>query len=88
MSDPFQSFTDSPIGPARTAIAVVPSDNTALPRLPKALYIGGGGDVTLRCVDSAADVVLSAVPAGSVLPVRAQFVRATGTTATAIVALG
>ncbi|KQN76309.1 hypothetical protein ASE90_11710 [Sphingomonas sp. Leaf67] len=88
MSDPFQSFTDSPVGPARTATAVTPSDSAPLLRLPKALYIGGGGDVTLRCVDSSADIVLSAVPGGSVLPVRAQFVRSTGTTATAIVALG
>ena len=88
MSDPFQSFTDSPVGPARSAVAVEPSDGVPLPRLPKALYVGGGGDVTLRCVDSNADIVLSAVPAGSILPVRALFVRATGTTATAIVALG
>jgi len=88
MSDPFQSFADSPVGPARTATAVTPSDSVALQRLPKALYVGGGGDLTLRCVDSGTDVVMSAVPAGSILPVRAQFVRATGTTATAIVALG
>ncbi|KQM30563.1 spike base protein, RCAP_Rcc01079 family [Sphingomonas sp. Leaf10] len=88
MSDPFQSFTDSPVGPARSAVAVTPSDSVPLLRLPKALYIGGGGDVALRCIDNSTDVVLSAVPGGSVLPLRAQFVRATGTTATAIVALG
>lgn len=88
MSDPFQSHADSPVGPARTAAAVVPSDAVPLPRLPKALYVGGSGDVTLRLIDAAADIVLTAVPAGSILPVRARFVRATGTTATAIVALG
>ncbi len=87
MSDSFKSFADSPVGPARSAIAVVPSDTVPLVRLPKALYVGGSGDIVLRAVDNTDDVVLAGIAAGSILPVRAQIVRATGTTATQIVAL-
>lgn len=71
---------------ARGAISVTPSD-TAMLTSCRALYIGGAGDVTLRAKDSSVDAVFTAVPAGTVLPVQARFVRATGTTATAIVSL-
>jgi hypothetical protein len=84
--DDFSSLTDSPISPARRAFAVTPSDSTPLARLPKALYVGGAGNVTLRAVDSVADVTI-AVQAGQVLPLRASHVRAAGTTATGLVAL-
>ncbi|MEZ5656801.1 MAG: hypothetical protein R3E04_13125 [Sphingobium sp.] len=55
--------------------------------IPKALYVGTGGTVILRGVDSAADVTFKNVANGQILDVQAQFVRATGTTATDIVAL-
>ena len=86
MNDPFQSFGDSAADPARRAFAVTPSDADELTLLPKALMIGAAGAIVLRPVDSAADVTVTVV-AGQIVPIRAQFVRATGTTATAIVAL-
>ena len=86
MNDPYQSFADSAADPARRAFAVVPSDTAELALLPKALLIGGAGAVVLRPVDSPADVTV-AVAAGQIVPIRASHVRATGTTATAIVAL-
>lgn len=86
-TDPFMNVADSSSGPARRAFAVVPSDSADLPVLPKALYVGGGGTVVLRTVDASADVAFRNVAAGQVLDVRAQFVRAAGTTATDIVAL-
>lgn len=84
--DPFQSFGDSIGDPARRAFTVTPSDSAELVSLPKALLIGGAGIVVLRPVDSAADVTIPVV-AGQIVPIRASFVRATGTTATQIVAL-
>lgn len=73
-------------GPARNAAAVTPHDTNPINRCD-ALYVGGAGSVTLRTDDDDGDVLFTAVPAGSVLPVRAKYVRLTGTTATGIVAL-
>lgn len=86
MLDPFRFSDDNAAHPARRAFAVTPHDSAELPVLPKALLVGGAGAVTLRAVDSSADVTIPAA-AGQILPIRAQFVRATGTTATAILAL-
>lgn len=86
MIDSFKNYGDSAADPARRAFTVTPSDAAELTLLPKALLIGGAGNIVLRPVDSSADVTIAAV-AGQIVPIRAQFVRATGTTATAIVAL-
>lgn len=86
MIDPFQNFGDSAADPARRAFAVAPNDTAELALLPKALMVGGGGTIVLRAVDSAADVTVTVV-AGQIVPIRASYVRATGTTATGIVGL-
>jgi hypothetical protein len=86
MPDPFQSHADRLADPARRAFAVTPNDAAELQLLPKALLIGGAGTLTLRAIDAAADVTVTVV-AGQCLPIRASHVRATGTTATGIVAL-
>lgn len=86
MTDKFDQFTDSPNAPSRSVLAVTPHDANALPQLPKALYIGTGGDVTLRCVDDAVDVTFRNVPSGALIRARARHVRATGTTAADILA--
>lgn len=85
--DPFAALADSAQAPSRNAIAITPHDANELPLLPKALYIGTGGHVTLRSVDAVADVTFRNVASGQVIDVRARFVRAAGTTASDIVAL-
>lgn len=80
-------IVDSVIAPSTRAAAVAPHDVNPLGEVPKALYVGTGGNVTLRGIGGGADVVLKNVPAGSIVPVRALYVRATGTTAADIVAL-
>ena len=85
-TDRFGSLADDADNPARQAFAVTPSDSAELPILPKALIVGGGGALVLRAVDSAVDVTVT-VLAGQMLPIRAQFVRATGTSASNIVGL-
>lgn len=85
-TDSFAGIADTPISPARRAYAVMPSDHDPLPRLPKALFVGGAGELVVRAVDSSQDVVLT-VSAGQILPLRTSHVRATGTTAAGIVAL-
>ncbi len=76
----------SDAGPALNATAVTPHDTNAIVRC-RALWVGGAGNITLRTNDGNADVLFSNIPAGSVLPVGAKYIRATGTTAALIVAL-
>lgn len=77
------------ITPADTFLAVTPSDTVAIRAAlgeTKGLYVGGAGNVTcIDCTNTA--VTFTAVPAGTVLPVRTRRVNSTNTTATAIVAL-
>jgi hypothetical protein len=73
--------------PSRAPFAVTPHDTNELGTIPKALYVGTGGNITLRGVGGTADVIFKNVANGQVLDVRAQYVRATGTTAADIVAL-
>lgn len=85
-TDAFADYSDDADNPARRAFAVIPSNTTELPILPRALLIGDAGNVVLRAVDSPADVTIVA-SAGQMLPIRAQYVRATGTDASNIVGL-
>ncbi|WP_427966473.1 spike base protein, RCAP_Rcc01079 family [Altererythrobacter sp.] len=85
--DNFQSSSDSLISPAQICFAVTPDDAQDLAMVTKAIYIGLGGDVTLRSVDNTDDVTFANVPTGAILDVRVSAVRATGTTASNIVGL-
>lgn len=67
-----------------SAAAITPSDSTNLGG--KAIYVGGAGNVTVL-TESDATVLFTAPPVGSVIPIRFKRVNATGTTATALVAL-
>lgn len=87
MSDQFASFADHVAAPATRAVAVVPHDGNALAQVPKALFVGTGGNLTLRGIGGGPDVLFRNVPSGALLPFRASHVRATGTSAADIVAL-
>lgn len=85
--DPFASTTDSLIAPARRAYSITPTNGVDLESATKAIYIGTGGDITLRAVGSETDVVLRNIPNGTVLAIRVAAVRLAGTTASDIVGL-
>jgi hypothetical protein len=87
MSDGFSAMADSVGAPARRAAAVAPSDTEALAEVPKALFVGTGGSLVMRGVGGGADQLWKNVADGTVLPFRAEYVRATGTTAADILAL-
>lgn len=74
--------------PSTHYTTVTPSDTVDIPgpEMCRSLYVGGAGDVAAVRQDGVA-VVFSAVPAGSILPIRVRRVNATGTTATLIDAL-
>lgn len=87
MTDAFSGHADGVSAPATRAVAVAPHDVNALADVPKALYVGTGGTIVARGAGGGVDSTFRNVPSGSVLPLRALYVRATGTTAADIVAL-
>ncbi len=52
---------------------------------PQAIYVGTGGDIALRLIGDSTVVVYKNVPSGSWLPVLADKVMSTDTTASDIV---
>jgi hypothetical protein len=87
MTDLYGGTGDDLDGPASRLRTITPSDTAPLPLASKAIYVGGTGDITIVAVSDAQAVTLPAVPAGTVLRIRAAKVMATGTTATNLVAL-
>lgn len=85
MPDPFAMMGDSALSPSLAPYAVVPHDSNEVAVIPKGIYVGTGGDVTLRGLGATADVTYRNLADGSYIAVRAQYVRATGTTATDLV---
>jgi hypothetical protein len=73
--------------PACKLYAVTPSDTVALTEKASALWVGGAGNVAIKTPGASAAVTIVGVPAGTVLPIQAEYVMATNTTATNIVAL-
>ncbi len=89
MADKFANHGDVVEAPATLAIAVTPHNSNPLTDVPKALYVGVGGDIVMvgSSNTSAANTTFKNVPSGAILPFRAYYIRATGTTATDILAL-
>lgn len=74
--------------PRRTGYAITPHDTNEIGTFePTGIWVGGAGAITCRLVDSAADIVISGIPAGTLLHIVPTHIRATGTTATLMVAL-
>jgi len=79
-------------GPIIAANTVTPSDSTVLPQVTRGLYIGTGGNITIswgvyQNGAPIANTTFMNVLGGTILPVRANYVLATGTTASSILAL-
>ena len=74
-----------PLYPFTSAVAVVPNDTTNLPQVALSLWIGGAGNLNVDMYNGQT-VLISGITAGTLLPIKVRRVRATTTTATAIVA--
>jgi hypothetical protein len=70
---------------ARRLATVTPSDSTDLTGV-RALWVGGTGNLSIKCVDDSAAVTIAIPNAGVLLPLFVSRVMA-ATTATSIVAL-
>lgn len=68
------------------AAAITTSDTTSLTGITRAVYVGGAGNITAIMLNGDA-VLFTAVPVGTVLPIRCTRINATATTATALVAM-
>jgi hypothetical protein len=86
-TDSWKSWAVTPDSPARSAAAITPHNTNELARVTRAIYVGGGGNLTVFMVDDATSTGFPDVPPGSILPYRVRIVKATGTTATDIVGL-
>lgn len=87
MADDFQDWRSGLDSPAAHAVAVTPNDSTDLSTSSRGLYVGTAGDVVLDTVGGETSVTFANLAAGTQLPVRVARVRATGTTASNILAL-
>lgn len=85
--DKFEHVADGLTAPAEETFAISPNDNAELPQITKAIYVGEGGNVTLRASRSDIDTVFRNLPTGAILDVRVSAVRATGTTASNLIGL-
>ena len=88
MADAFSGLVDGVSAPATRGVAVSPHDTNPLADIPKALFIGGAGDLVVRGVNDSADVTFKNLAAGSVLPFRAKFVRAAAGIVAEVTCLG
>lgn len=85
MTDKFRDRSSGLESPGHSAAEVTPNDAADLEITSRALYVGQSGD--LKVTTAGGNVVTFAgVPAG-ILPMRVRRVHATGTTASAIVAI-
>ncbi len=86
MPDRFSSNIPSLTSPATHGFTVTPSDTIDLSEVTRAIYVGSGGALAVRLL-SGQTVTFAGVSAGSILPLGADRVLATGTTAGSIVGL-
>lgn len=84
--DTYKNMMGGLESPAREAVVVTPNDVSDLGNTTRSIYVGTSGDVAVHMVGDTTVVVFKAVPAG-VLPIRADRILATGTTAADLVAL-
>lgn len=72
----------SPLGSAQDFFAITPSDSADLADVPRGVWVGGAGNLVVTGLSG--DVTFQGIPAGTMLPIAPTRVKATGTTATAL----
>ncbi len=72
--------------PAEGGVVLTKSDTTVYSPHFRAFYVGGAGDVAVRGRDGES-VTFSAVPVGTLIPIRFDKLLSTGTSATLVIGL-
>lgn len=78
MADKY-SDVDSVMASGRKGFAITPNDSTELALTPKAVWVGGAGNLVVRLIDDSADITISGIAAGTLLPIRPKLVKTTST---------
>lgn len=86
MTDRFADTAPGLDAPASDGFAITPDDATDLVETTRALFVGSAGDIALVLASGAA-LTFANVASGTLLPLRARRIEATGTTASAIIGL-
>jgi hypothetical protein len=73
--------------PANGAFAITPHDTNELAMIPRALYIGGSGNLVVVLAGDTVAVTFTGLIAGAILPIRPKIVKSASTTATYILGL-
>lgn len=82
---PLRQMTVNELAPYTAAVAVTPSDTVNFTEVPRAIYVGGAGNI-VAVMDGAA-VTFTGVPVGTILPIKPTRINLTSTTATLMLAL-
>jgi hypothetical protein len=80
-------YTRASRQPSCRSDAVTTHNTNPLPVVSDELYVGVGGDITMRLEKDASDRTFKNVIQGSTLYLRATHIRTTGTTATNLIAI-
>ena len=86
MQDRYASRAAGSDGPATHGFAIAPDDGADLAETTRAIYVGSAGNL-VAVLASGAELTFASVPSGTVLPVRAARIRATGTSASGLIGL-
>jgi hypothetical protein len=86
MPDRFETVASGADSPATHGFAITPHDSTDLPEVTRAIYVGAPGSIAAVLL-SGADITLTGIAAGTILPLRLRRIKATGTSAAALVGL-
>jgi hypothetical protein len=73
--------------PATRLFTITPADNTELQAETRAIWVGGAGNINVWAIGDGFPTLISAVPAGTTLAIRARQVFSTSTTATLLVGM-
>ena len=84
--NPYSSYSLGATGSAIRSFVVAPSDSADLEAVVRGVIIGGAGTVRWRGLDGRVNTT-AALPAGFVLPIQADRIFASGTTATELTGL-
>lgn len=83
----FSQSENAAQAPASYAFVITPSNTTDLEQVTRAIYVGGDGNIAVRLYGNSSHVDFIGVKAGTILPIRADRVRSTDTTATNLIGL-
>ena len=86
MSDKFSNYHSGLESPAERAFAITGNDSTDLTIFPRAIYVGGAGNIKVTTIGGDT-VTFSGALAGTIIPVRVTRVFSTDTTATNLLGL-